>query len=163
MKTTIFPICLALAAAVPVSAQTPGSTTRPDQRSGAIELGAGKTNDGSLLGGKGGNIHTQDGLLKAQGSIHFLKDGKLTRIDNETRLSEGFVARPNGKITKPDGTEITLQEGQMLTLEGKLMPAPATTGTTSPRDPAHESATKPGLQDKGQSGVRGSDGREIRQ
>jgi hypothetical protein len=79
-----------------------------------------------------GKFHTQDGILRAQGSMHFMKGGKLTRIDSETKLTEGFTVNPDGSVKKPDGSTIKLEEGQMLTLTGKLTAAPATTGTTAP-------------------------------
>jgi hypothetical protein len=79
-----------------------------------------------------GKFHTQDGILRAQGSMHFMKGGKLTRIDSETKLAEGFTVNSDGSVKKPDGSVIKLEEGQMLTLTGELTKAPATTGTTAP-------------------------------
>ncbi len=91
-----------------------------------------------------------DGILKAQGSIHYRKGGQLTRVTHEIKLSEGIVARPDGQITLKDGKNVTLQEGQILTMDGKVQTASKATGATD-TSPTNLPA-KPELQDKGNEG-----------
>lgn len=83
----------------------------------------------------------------------------MNKVNHEMKLSEGFVVRPNGKITKPDGSTVTLQEGQMLTLDGRLVQAPASTGTTKLGGTDKPLERSGNLTDCGQSGVTGPGGK----
>ena len=92
-----------------------------------------------------------DGILKAQGSVHFRKNGQLTRVEKETKLAEGIVARPDGKITLANGTTVTLQEGQIVTLDGKVQKDTAATGATGGTKVTLPN--KPALKDYGNQGA----------
>ena len=92
-----------------------------------------------------------DGILKAQGSIHYRKNGQLTRVEKETKLAEGIVARPDGKVTLANGTTVTLQEGQIVTLDGKVQKDTAATGATG--GTKLTLPNKPELNDHGNQGA----------
>lgn len=79
-----------------------------------------------------GLASSPDGIAKARDQILYIKHGQVTRVNNELKLSEGIVARPNGEVVLRDGKTITLQEGQMVTLDGKLTTAPVGLGSTAP-------------------------------
>lgn len=160
MKTNYFLAALLAGASLPCLGQAVNGPT--DAQSAAVNKDQRASFGTSATPDTNGKVHAPDGILKAQGSIHFLKAGKLTRIDNETKLSEGFVVRPNGSVTKPDGSSITLEEGQLLTLEGQMMKAPAVTGSTSPGSAATIPAHNPHRNDVGQSAVTNSKGEESK-
>jgi hypothetical protein len=79
-----------------------------------------------------GNVKSPDGLAVIKGALMYIKGGKITRVNNELKLSEGITARPNRQVTLANGQTMDLQEGQMVTLDGKLMNAPAGLGSTAP-------------------------------
>lgn len=158
MKAKLFLTVLATAAALPMSAQVLHDPTRPGSQ-GPAE--ASRNTAGKLATrDQQGTYKMKDGIVRAQGAIHFLKDGKMNKVNHEMKLSEGFVIRPDGQVTKPDGSNVTLQEGQMLTLDGRLEQAPASTGTTS-RNTHDKPLERTGnLTDFGQSGMTGPGGTE---
>lgn len=153
MKTTTFLSAFLATIAIPASAQVLHDPQAPEKQT---ELDAARTKAGKLATrDQEGTFQVKDGIVKAQGAVQFLKDGKMTKVSNELKLSEGYVVRPNGQITKPDGTTVTLQEGQMLTLQGQLVQAPASTGTTKPGGTDKVPARTGNLTDYGQSGATG--------
>lgn len=79
-----------------------------------------------------GNVKSPDGLAVIKGALMYIKGGKVTRVNNELKLSEGIVARPNRQVTLANGQTLDLQEGQMVTLDGQLMNAPVGLGSTAP-------------------------------
>jgi hypothetical protein len=79
-----------------------------------------------------GNVKMPDGLAVIKGALMYIKGGKLTRVNNELKLSEGITARPNRQVTLANGKTLDLQEGQMVTLDGKLTTAPVGLGSTAP-------------------------------
>ncbi|RYD68838.1 MAG: hypothetical protein EOP84_29610 [Verrucomicrobiaceae bacterium] len=153
MKTTIFLSATIVALVLPASAQVANDPQAPKNQT-ALEAGRAKA--GKLATrDQNGTFQVKDGIVKAQGAVQFIKDGKMTKVNKELKLSEGYVVRQDGHITRPDGTTLTLQEGQMLTLDGKLVQAPPTTGTTEPRGTDKLPARTGNLTDYGQSGTTG--------
>ena len=67
---------------------------------------------------------TQDGIVKHKGAVMFVKNGQPQRVDRELKLSEGITVQPDGDVTLKDGTKLTLQEGQMVTLDSKVTSIP---------------------------------------
>ncbi len=114
---TFFSSIAALVLALTAAAQNAAPT---DPKTGGVR----ETRD------KEGTVQSQDGILRAQGSVIFLKKGVPNRVTYEMRLSEGLIVRPSGEVTLPNGQTINLQEGQMVTLEGKLTSAPSSLGHT---------------------------------
>lgn len=66
----------------------------------------------------------QDGIVKHKGAVMFVKNGHPQRVDHEMKLSEGITVQPDGDVTLKDGTKLTLQEGQMVTLDSKVTSIP---------------------------------------
>jgi hypothetical protein len=67
----------------------------------------------------------QDGLVKHGGAIMFIKNGQATKVEREMKLSEGITVQANGDVELKDGTKMTIQEGQMVTLDSKVTTIPA--------------------------------------
>ena len=74
--------------------------------------------------GTSGSQHIQDGLVKHEGTIKFIKNGHVQKVDKEMKLSEGITVQPNGDVELKDGTKMTLQEGQMVTLDSQVTTIP---------------------------------------
>lgn len=108
-----------------------------------------------------GTVKVQDGIVRSQGSMQLLKDGKLTRVDAELKLSEGITARPNGEVVLKDGRQITLQEGQMVTLDGDVKPAPASIGSTGQGTTVTLPPRQGNLTDYGNSGITGPGAKPV--
>ncbi len=64
----------------------------------------------------------RDGVAKHEGVVFFIKNGERQRVESELRLSEGIVARSSGQITLKDGRNVDLKEGDLVTLEGEVIP-----------------------------------------
>ncbi|MHA3772749.1 DUF6799 domain-containing protein [Verrucomicrobiota bacterium sgz303538] len=161
MKATI--LLPALAAALAVSSASAQVLYDPQSPQRQHPLDGARGSEGKLATrDQEDTFYAKDGILRAQGAVQFMKNGKLTKVNQELKLSEGFVVRPNGQITKPDGSTINLKEGQMLTLDGRLVQAPASTGTTArgsgDKLPARSGRTSE-LTDFGQDGINGPGGK----
>lgn len=65
-----------------------------------------------------------DGIVKHDGRVFFVKHGQSREVNEELRLSEGIVVERDGKVRLQDGTEIDLADGRMVTLQGELKQAP---------------------------------------
>ncbi len=103
-----------------------------------------------------GTVKSPDAIMRTQGSMMYLKSGKLTRVDAELKLSEGITARPNGEVVLKDGRQISLQEGQMVTLDGDVKPAPTGLGSTVTLPPRQGNLT-----DYGNSGLTGPGAKPV--
>lgn len=66
----------------------------------------------------------QEGIVKRGGEILFIKNGNPQRVNNELRLSEGITVEPDSDLSLKDGTRMTLTEGQMVTLDGRVIADP---------------------------------------
>lgn len=152
MKTN-FSKPLLLLAAAPIVALAAGAgaqqTAQQDPSKSPKERGKMETRDQS------GNVQAPDGLLRTQGSMMYLKNGQLSRVTYEMKLSEGLTARPNGEIVKPDGQTVTLQEGQMMTLDGQVTQAPKGLGSTAAGSSGTTAAETGAKTDFGNSGATG--------
>jgi hypothetical protein len=58
-----------------------------------------------------------------------------------------------------DGRQITLQEGQMVTLDGEVKPAPTSIGSTAPGTTVTLPPRQGNLTDYGNSGITGPGGK----
>ncbi|MES2571726.1 MAG: DUF6799 domain-containing protein, partial [Verrucomicrobiota bacterium] len=84
-----------------------------------------------------------------------MKNLNATMLDNKLELSEGIVAWPNGEVQLKDGRKVQLQEGQILSLQGQLLPlsphagiqwhsgTTSTTGTSSNGSGANPLGARP--------------------
>jgi hypothetical protein len=66
----------------------------------------------------------KDGIMMKNGKLIMIHDGReVAPMDRETTLSNGTKIMMNGKMKTKDGTEMQLQEGQTVMLDGKMMEA----------------------------------------
>ena len=66
----------------------------------------------------------KDGVMMKGGKIVRMQDGlDIGRMDRETTMSNGTRVMMNGKMVMKNGTELKLQEGQAVMLDGKLVEA----------------------------------------
>ncbi len=70
-----------------------------------------------------------DGVVKMKDGTYIIKDGTAMKVMKTTTISMGPTVRENGAVTFADGKDIKLQEGQMVTLDGKILKAPASIPT----------------------------------
>ncbi|MDB6151575.1 MAG: hypothetical protein JWL90_28 [Chthoniobacteraceae bacterium] len=127
VKVRLFGVMLSLGGAV-VLAQDPAPKSPVNQPA---------TPSGQIAPASKAIPPPPDGLAMSGGKTFFIKNLNATMVDNQLELSEGIIAWPNGEVQLKDGHKVQLQEGQLLSLEGKLMPLPPSkgiewhTGTTS--------------------------------
>jgi hypothetical protein len=80
--------------------------------------------------------HPQNAIIKQDGVVYFLKDGRPQKVERELRLSEGVTVQSDGEVILKDGTKVSLKDGQLITLDGRIMAAPAgILGTAPGREP----------------------------
>jgi hypothetical protein len=78
----------------------------------------------------------QNAIIKQDGVVYFLKDGRPQKVERELRLSEGVTVQSDGEVILKDGTKVSLKDGQLITLDGRIMAAPAgILGTAPGREP----------------------------
>jgi hypothetical protein len=99
-----------------VTLQTDGSIVTSDGR--LIRL-----QDGQMLTTSGQTLAALDHVMMINGKLILQKDGSLIPIAPITAIgmSDGTSVAATGVITKPNGEQITLEEGQRLTLPGPAM------------------------------------------
>ena len=84
----------------------------------------------------------------AQGNARIylmMKDGKLTEVINgkkdqvktDITLANGTTIHPNGNIDDKDGNKKKLNEGEFMTMDGKIRPLQKTTAGGTPTKPAN--------------------------
>ncbi len=66
-----------------------------------------------------------DAYVMAAGSVLAVRGKESTRLQLETKLRDGSVITPGGTVRRPDGTTVTLADGQAIMLTGELGKAPA--------------------------------------
>lgn len=117
---------------LPVSAQTGSSS--PGSSTGSIPSGtSGSSGTGSSVGSSGtssspssaASLASQDAILKQDGTVYFLKQGRPQKVEREMRLAEGVTIQSDGDVILKDGARVTLKDGQLITLDGRIMTAPA--------------------------------------
>jgi hypothetical protein len=76
--------------------------------------------DGQLLKLDGSTLPSKDTVLLQNGKVNLHKDGSpLTlRPDQTITMSDGTKVFGNGTMIKPDGTRVTLTEGEIVHIEG---------------------------------------------
>ncbi len=66
----------------------------------------------------------QEAILKQDGVVYFLKEGRSQKVERELRLVEGVTVQSDGEVILKDGAKVTLKDGQLITLDGRIMAAP---------------------------------------
>jgi hypothetical protein len=79
--------------------------------------------DGQMLGLNGEAIPALDHVMMVDGRLVLQKDGSIIPLPPVSLIgmSEGTRVTGTGIIIKPNGEQITLADGQRLTLEGAAM------------------------------------------
>ena len=121
MKASLLPALVLLTAGAAALAQAPASN-----QAGIATTGAGATRVTDQ------KVEAPDGIGRIRDATVYIKSGAVTRVNTELKLSEGIIARPSGEVVLPGGKTITLAEGQMVTLDGKMGKVPVGLGSTAP-------------------------------
>ena len=62
------------------------------------------------------------GVMMKDGKMMMMKDGKATGpMDHEMTTTNGHKIMPDGTMKMPGGNDMSMQEGQMMTMDGKMM------------------------------------------
>lgn len=63
-----------------------------------------------------------EGVIMQDGKVMLMKDGKATApLVEEMTMSDGGKVTPDGTVKTPDGKVHHMTEGQMMTMDGKMM------------------------------------------
>jgi hypothetical protein len=65
-----------------------------------------------------------DGVVMSNSKVAVIKGKVIALVEDGYRVSERITAWPNGDVELSDGRKLHLEEGQLLTLDGKLMAFP---------------------------------------
>ncbi|UOQ54023.1 DUF6799 domain-containing protein [Hymenobacter cellulosivorans] len=65
-------------------------------------------------------VTLKDGVVMQEGKVLVTQQGHTTSLTDATTLTNGTKIMANGTVTKPDGSTVTLQEGDMMSLSGRL-------------------------------------------
>lgn len=81
--------------------------------------------EGDVVGSKGEYGFAREGflmegLVKRDGKIIVLEDGKFRPLTESKTLGNGSVVEPTGLVTSTDKNKITMKDGDFLTLDGEL-------------------------------------------
>jgi hypothetical protein len=66
------------------------------------------------------------------GKMMMMKDGKEMPMEKEMTMKDGTKVTTDGTVTKKDGEKITMKEGDMMTMDGKMK-----TGETKEEEHKH--------------------------
>lgn len=62
------------------------------------------------------------GVIMQDGKVMLMKDGKATEpLAQEMTMTDGGKITPDGTVKTPDGKVHRLMEGQMMTMDGKMV------------------------------------------
>ncbi len=88
------------------------------------KLGEGQVlrSDGRLINPDGTTSPVYDHIIKFEGKMWIVKDGERAPIVEPMTLANGIQVHPEGKMVHPDNTPQRLIDGQMLTLDGSVIP-----------------------------------------
>ncbi len=67
-------------------------------------------------------ISMPDGVMKMNGRIMFVNDGKLTSLDKEIMFKNGSRIMIDGTIIKKDGSRSMIHEGEHIDMSGNIIP-----------------------------------------
>lgn len=70
-----------------------------------------------------------DGVAKMKDGTYIFKNGEAMKVKDTTAIDMGPTVEPSGSVTFADGKDMKLQEGQMVTLDGKILKAPSSIPT----------------------------------
>src|SRR5437870_2317486 len=120
MKSYLFPQTAVLALLIAAAGSGLGQNADPAaSRNAPAQAAAPKS------GNSGGGLQPQSGIIKRDGVVYFMKDGAAQRVVQDMQLAEGIHVSPRGDVKLPDGKQLKLSEGQMVTMQGQVTNAPA--------------------------------------
>jgi len=72
----------------------------------------------------------KDHVMMMDGKMKMVKDGKEMPMEKEMTMGNGTKVMADGMCTKKDGTTMTMKNGDMMDMDGKMgkMPKPAKKG-----------------------------------
>ena len=65
-----------------------------------------------------------DALVMADGSVLAIRGQEAARMDAEVKLRDGSIVTPGGTVKRPDGSSVPLADGQGISANGNIGPAP---------------------------------------
>lgn len=72
-----------------------------------------------------------DALIMADGSVLAIRGEQASRMESEIKLRDGSIVTPGGTVKRPDGSSVQLADGQGVSANGNIGPAPqGASGTT---------------------------------
>jgi len=63
-------------------------------------------------------MQKHDGVIMKDGKLLMMKDGQTTPLTTDLTLDNGAVVTTDGRVKSKDGTVTTLNEGDYVTIEG---------------------------------------------
>ncbi len=63
----------------------------------------------------------KDGVMMKDGKMYQVKDGKMTELDKETTLTNGWRVNNDGTVMMGPGTEVQMKDGIAIDEHGKIM------------------------------------------
>jgi uncharacterized protein DUF6799 len=77
-----------------------------------------------------------DGVMMSNGRMMMMKAGRpATALDHAITLSDGAIVEVDGTVKSKDGKEFHLQNGDMIMMDGHLMPAGGKPAPMRPGEP----------------------------
>lgn len=65
-------------------------------------------------------VTLKDGIVMQEGKVLVTQQGHTTPLADATTLTNGTKIMADGTVTKPDGSTVTLREGDMMSLSGRV-------------------------------------------
>lgn len=65
-----------------------------------------------------------DALVMADGSVLAIRGEQASRMTSEIKLKDGSIVTPGGTVKRPDGSSVQLVDGQGVSANGNIGPAP---------------------------------------
>ena len=96
------------------------STTAMGQAPAVKTSNPARASDGVQVG-----VAAYDGVTVSGGEAYITRNGSTEKLTKELRLPSGLTVRPDGTATLSNGSSVTLQAEQLLTLEGKVIELPS--------------------------------------
>jgi len=63
-----------------------------------------------------------DHMMMQRGKMVMMKDGKIMAIEKDMTFKNGTICMTDGKCKMKDGTSMMMMEGDMMDMDGKLLP-----------------------------------------
>jgi hypothetical protein len=70
-----------------------------------------------------GKMPKKDHLMMDEGKMWIVKDGKITAMTQDMRLSDGSKVSPAGKVDRADGNVWLLNNGEAVDMNGMIIPS----------------------------------------